>query len=266
MEIKLTTQRLRRIMVGEIEQVKIVLVGCGGTGSFVALHLARLAYHAHEQRQLPVSLTFIDPDIVEHKNIGRQNFSPVEIGAAKAWTLMRRYNAAFGLQIKAIVDGVENYTQMYRNNGKDLCIVVGCVDNAAARRSIASRAPAYQFWWLDCGNAEHAGQVLLGNRYDLEKPELTLDFCSGLPLPSIQHPELLVDDPVEKMAESCAELTLRDAQSLMVNQAVATFASQYLYRLILSQDLDIYATYFDLVSGSARSLPILTEEQEENRD
>jgi hypothetical protein len=28
---------------------QIVLVGCGGTGSFLALHLARLAYHARQQ-------------------------------------------------------------------------------------------------------------------------------------------------------------------------------------------------------------------------
>ena len=33
-----------RLEVGEFNQVKIILIGCGGTGSFAALHLARLAW------------------------------------------------------------------------------------------------------------------------------------------------------------------------------------------------------------------------------
>ena len=73
-----------------------------------------------------------------------------------------------------------------------------------------------------------------------------------------QHPELLDPEPVRASAASCAELTLADVQGLMVNQAVAGYAAQYVYRLLLSRDLDIYATYFDLVAGSARSEPIIS--------
>lgn len=61
------------------------------------------------------------------------------------------------------------------------------------------------------------------------------------------------DGPVDL---SCADLALADVQSLMVNQAVAGWAATYLAQLLLSHDLDVYATYFDLVAGSARSLPI----------
>jgi hypothetical protein len=42
----------------------------------------------------------------------------------------------------------------------------------------------------------------------------------------------------------------------MINQAVATYAAQYVYRLVMSHDLDVYATYLDLMAGSARSMGI----------
>lgn len=58
---------------------------------------------------------------------------------------------------------------------------------------------------------------------------------------------------------SCADLALADVQSLMVNQAVAGWAASYIARLLISHDLDVYATYFDLVAGSARSLAITQE-------
>jgi len=246
-------ERRYRIECGEIDQ--IVLVGCGGTGSFLALHLARLAYHVREQHGRDIHLAFVDPDVVEDRNIGRQNFCPAEIGQHKAWTLMQRFNAAFGLDIKAYPERFERDVLNHR-----VRLVIGCVDNAAARRDIhnvAQRSKAQQLWWLDCGNHEHSGQVLLGNRADIVEPEISpMGFCSGLPLPSVQHPELLESEPVSEIGESCADLLLSDVQGLMVNQAVATYAAQYVYRLTLTRDLDVYATYVDLITGGARSLPV----------
>jgi hypothetical protein len=68
---------------------------------------------------------------------------------------------------------------------------------------------------------------------------------------------LLQEGPAYVEAASCAELALADAQGMMVNQAVAGWMATYLSRLLLTRDLDTMATYFDLVSGSARSDPIL---------
>jgi len=243
------------VLVGDPERYEIVLVGCGGTGSFLALHLARLAYHAREQYGREVALTFVDPDRVEAANLGRQNFAPAEVGAYKSWTLATRYGTAFGLRITA---HTERFAGMHLPRGP-FVLLVGAVDNAAARRSLHQTLVQQRrgLWWLDCGNHEHAGQVLLGNRHDLAAPALSpLGFCEGLPLPSVQHPELLEGAAAPSGGASCADLTLRDVQGLMVNQAVATYAAQYVYRLVVTHDLDVYATYVDLQSGSARSLGI----------
>lgn len=245
--------RRYKIEIGDVKLYEIFLIGCGGTGSFLALHLARLAWvmHAHGEQ---VKLYFIDPDIVEEGNIGRQNFCPAEIGMPKAWALMRRYNAAFGLDIQARVDTFKVEMKM-ETSRFSFGLIVGCVDNVAGRQMMHKVAADWMgTWWLDCGNHRDAGQVLIGNKLE-QQPEISpLGFCAGTPLPSVQHPELLEDAPYSPTTtESCTELLAREVQSLMINQVVAGQAASYLYRLLVARDLDMYATYIDLVTGSMRS-------------
>lgn len=244
-----------RVELGETGQVNVMLVGCGGTGSFLALHLARLAWHLRERHGQTLRLAFVDPDLVEAQNVGRQNFCPAEIGAYKAWALMKRYNAAFGLDSVAYT---EPFTADMAGEYNPR-IIAGCVDNAPARQNIATvctRANG-RVWWLDAGNHEFSGQVLLGSEV-LERPQISMmGFCMALPLPSVQHPELLQDaERRMQEGESCAELATREAQSLMINQMMAGWMANYLTRLLVSRDLDVYATYIDLVTGSARSMAI----------
>lgn len=264
--IELDLARRIPINVGRIDHVNVILAGCGGTGSFLALHLARLAWHAREQHAIDVHLTFVDPDRIEAKNIGRQNFVPAEIGLRKAERLAHRYGLAFGLSVRFYNDWLHPNHVDGRHRYRDgrLHVLVGAVDNAAARKDIDSIVAGWggRLWWLDCGNHDLAGQVLLGNA-DVSGPAISpLGFCTRLPLPSIQHPELVEEAPPPLI--SCADAALADVQSLMVNQQVAGWAASYLYRLIISQDLDTYATYFDLRAGSARSEYIFQQSEGPN--
>lgn len=243
------------INVGEIQNVNLTMAGCGGTGSFLALHLARLAWHTQSQHRIRVNLTFVDPDVVEIRNVGRQNFVPAELGKPKAEALATRYSRAFGQQIRFFNDRIRPGHVTNGNRYRDgwLNIIVGAVDNAEARRDLAGIVAGWsdRLWWLDCGNHDNAGQVLLGNA-NQDAPEISpLGFCTKTPRPARQHPEILLPEPAT--AISCAEAVIADAQSLMVNQAVAGWAATYLYRMIVPQNLDTFATYFDLDSGSARS-------------
>lgn len=244
-----------RVEIGEPAQISIVLVGAGGTGSFAALHLARLAW-ATRDKGLTVKLGIIDPDVVEAKNIGRQNFAPAEIGQPKAVTLARRYGYAFGLEIPAIVGRFEPaMLRHWLDAHRTLSVVVGAVDNVAARRDIASLAAQRDLWWLDAGNSEHHGQVLIGNGKRVQID--ATGYATHLPRPSEQEPGLVADVAMQAAPElSCAELLAQEAQSLMVNQMMASWVGVYLTRLILSRDLDVMATHIDLRSGSARSVPV----------
>lgn len=247
------------VQVGTVERLSIFMVGCGGTGSFAALHLGRLVWALRGRVQ--VSLVFVDPDRIEMKNVGRQNFCPAEVGTFKALSLAERVSRAFGIKVwgiterfgKRILD--EFRCSQFDNEG--LTVVVGAVDNGAARRDIARACHGdqrYRTWWVDAGNGLDGGQVLVGNRPD-ERPVLVPGFCAGLPFPSVQEPGLFEDQVVEERL-GCADLLAMGAQSLMINQAMGGWLVNYVYRLVLARDLDVMGTYINLRSGSVRSVPI----------
>lgn len=263
------------IEIGDPQEVTILLVGCGGTGSFAALHLARLAYEARRGNGPRLRLIFVDPDRVEEKNIGRQNFCPAEIGLAKAMTLAGRYNLAFGLEIGVVVGPFEVgmvtdwAAKGHHWDAENMLLVIGCVDTPAARAEIARAVDQAnhkhvqrRIWWLDAGNSEHAGQVLIGNSLMAEPIiDPLLGRCVGLPWPSLQEPGLIVNSQLSMVngqveGLSCAELMALNAQSLMINQAMAGWIGVYVYRL-LAHDLDIYQTWLDLRGGNVRSVPIV---------
>ena len=71
--LPLTLERQYTVLLPPTPVIRILLVGVGGTGSWLALSLGRLAYHAR-QKGISFHLTFVDPDRIEIKNFGRQNY------------------------------------------------------------------------------------------------------------------------------------------------------------------------------------------------
>jgi hypothetical protein len=59
--------------------VKIVMLGAGGTGGHIAPHLYRLLYSLDR----PVRFIIADGDLVEQKNLVRQNFIQADLGENK---------------------------------------------------------------------------------------------------------------------------------------------------------------------------------------
>ena len=64
--------------------VKIVMLGAGGTGGHIAPHLYRLLYSLER----PVRFIICDGDVVEGKNLVRQNFTKADLGENKAKCLL----------------------------------------------------------------------------------------------------------------------------------------------------------------------------------
>lgn len=254
-------QKIYRLEIGVLEKACIFLVGCGGTGSYAALHLAQLAHVAG----MEIRLIFIDPDRVEARNVARQNFAPCEVGEFKAMTLARRYSAAFGLSIVAIPEKFSSgiLTEfMLRSDFVNL--VIGCVDNTAARRDIHLalvremkdiRKIASRLFWLDAGNYHTHGQIYLGDRLDPEPLLSPLGFAFGLPLPGVQNSELISPDQGIEMEQplSCADLVAMEVQSRTINKMMAAWIDVYCERLLVSHDLNMMATEIDQRSGMSHS-------------
>lgn len=253
-------------------EIDLILVGCGGNGSWLAPTIARVGRLLTETKQKKVQIYFIDPDHVEAKNVYRQNFSDAEIGLHKAVTLAHRFSTAFGVNITAIPEGFRSglVTSGYTSS-QHTSVLIGCVDGPEGRKQIAEQARANLMSrsgpatvWLDSGNRKTSGQVLLGGGSGGTKSFPIDGICGRLPLPSTQHPEL-VDDAYDSLPDlsgtegplSCADLALQGSQGLSVNQMVAAIAGHYLLTLLVTGGLKFYQTYFDLVAGSMSSTYIL---------
>ena len=251
----------RRLLLPDEKNIFLCLVGCGGTGSWLAPAVVRVGKVLRERFEKKVRIRFYDPDQVEEKNIFRQNFCAAEIGANKAESLAERYGLAWGVEIEAVAGKLDPSPCAE----EELNIIIGCVDNWQGRRSIFFKSGSKSTWWLDSGNSKSSGQILLGSCKAAKiKNSFKFDgICTWLPAPAVQHPELIEEPELEEVAEdenlSCAEMALRDSQGLAINQRMAAEAADYLVRMLITKDLHKYATYIDLESGTTRS-KYITEE------
>jgi hypothetical protein len=139
-------------------------------------------------------------------------------------------------------------------------ILVGAVDNAVARKSLAGAIGDQQPWlmWLDCGNHEDAGQVSLGTHTDYSfflSRAIKAGLCTSLPAPSLIDPEIVTATPPRRRTD-CAAAMEDNLQGLMVNTQVAAIAAVYLERLMVRRQLQTFRTSFSQTGLSMRSTPI----------
>ena len=274
MTIDTSFARAALVLPKEYSKLNFYVVGAGGTGSFAALNVARLCFELRE-RGKAVELTIIDPDRVEANNIPRSNFCAAEIGRFKAQTLAERISTAWGLETGYACEqfDYEKHIKPHANGHKQTIILVGCVDNHQARRelhrALKSSEPYYSneapnAWWVDGGNGKFSGQVLIGSTTKIEDAGdyfTTASICRKLPAPSVFHPELLEPESASprprnsaERAASCPELVRLGEQSLNINSRVAVEIGEMLTALLLTNSLRRFASYFDLESGTSRSL------------
>ncbi len=258
------------VILPAYQSVQIIVAGCGGIGAYVVQHVGRLMRVLYEDHR-GVNLTLADPDKVEEKNLGRQLFCDAEVGEAKSVALARRYGQAWGLNTIAFIG---EYSEKLIYGQADLVVLVGCVDNPAARAALhetlannperlGPNAPPH-IWWLDCGNAKDTGRVLLGSAYGPDQCHGAFfepRKCVALPSPALQYPSLLIPGREEVPGElSCAEMQLANLQSLNINAAIAVQAADFLTRLLVTNDLKRYQCAVNLASGSVKSFYCTPEE------
>lgn len=228
--------------------VFITLCGCGGTGSHLASGLATLALALRESGH-PTLLRLIDPDTVEEKNVGRQLFTPHDLGKAKVDVLADRLYLAYGVVPDRYARWISKFDTFTQPDS--LNIVIGAVDNAPARALIAKaveRAKG-QLWHLDAGNENHSGQIALGNSVDRKRYTPALGMVDSLPAPHVVYPDL-IKAPKKAPRRSCADAT--PEQSLMVNRMAAAWALSMLNDFLLGS-LRYFALDFDLAFGGTRA-------------
>lgn len=257
----------------QLETIHLVQVGAGGTGSWTAPNVCRLAAVLQSELNRKVRVYLIDPDVVESGNVPRSNFTYAEVGQPKALTLARRYSQAWGIKITAINKRFRRNMLWLDEIGEPhLTILIGCVDNYKARREMhralrearAGDGEITNCWYLDAGNDLNTGQVLLGNSFSPEQLSNAFPcrtMCQALPSPALQFPDLVKPTvaAAPRSELSCRQLMLLNEQSLVVNQRVASEIGDFLMRLLLTNDLQRFATFFNLHAGTTTSSYVTPE-------
>ena len=219
-------------------RVNVVVVGCGGTGAFVVEGLCRLLPAA-------IPLVLVDPDRVEERNLKRQNFFREELGQLKSEALAVRLSRKFERPVAYSTMPV-SFASVPQGS-----LLIGCVDTGPARKDIAkkfsSNPASSPAWWIDSGNGENFGQILVGNTGDviIDRYGKDYDVFAHWPLPTIQLPEILLQQPVQR---NCADIS---DQGPTINQSMASLVIETARRLLIGT-CPWVQLYLDMEMGTLR--------------
>lgn len=228
----------------------VYVIGAGGTGSQVVTALARIDCSLRTLGHKGLHVTVFDDDIVTPANLGRQLFTPMEIGCNKADVLVTRVNRFFGL-------GWDSKPCRYPSKGADdtANIIISCVDNAKARIKIGKNLRTYHniegddekdfFYWIDFGNTADTGQVVLGTIKELEQPKSKESKPVGK-LPCIDELFDLSLVNEKDSGPSCSLAEALEKQDLFINSTLANLGCNLLWNLITSGGIEFNGLFLNL--------------------
>jgi PRTRC genetic system ThiF family protein len=217
-----------KLQSNNVNGLQILVVGVGGTGSHLLPLLAKYNYHLRSKGTDGFNVIAMDNDIIESKNIGRQNFSPFQVGLPKAQTVIESVNRYYGFNWTAIN---ERATPLTNTNSH---IVITCVDNFESRNMIHARfKDAYDSYWIDAGNGFDFGQIIIGyNSRDKKIPSLpsVIDEFPDMK----RHADLSIGN-------GCND----EKQGLFVNTGMAYYLAYCVKRMIDDMYLDFRGIYLN---------------------
>jgi len=231
-------------------RVRVLVVGCGGTGSAIAtglpyLHQAMIA-SGHPGG---LQVTLMDGDTISPTNCVRQPFARCELGLHKAVVLVNRLNIFWGVSWEAVPTSLSEHQRIEETD-----IVIGCVDTRAARAAIqaATTSDSQVDYALDLGNTADGGQFILGEPLnEVNRRSRTRLRTVAELYPAIVDPQL--DDDGEP---SCSALDSLSKQEPFINQTLAQHALALLARLFRYGTISYHGGFMSLVSGTCAPLRI----------
>jgi PRTRC genetic system ThiF family protein len=218
--------------------VTVQVIGAGGNGSQVLSQLARIDQALKKLGHTGLHVTCFDDDIVTDANLGRQLFSPADLGMNKAVVLVTRLNMFFGTSWKA---EPRKFDKKVPAKDRKANITITCVDSVKSRLTIVpllepkkgliqrSLQPFEQgYYWMDLGNSQSAGQFVIGTCQKIKQPKRSETFRPVAELrnifdkfPSFRTQKTKATGPSCSLAEALKKQDLF-INSFLVQTAMAT--------------------------------------------
>ncbi len=235
--------------------VTVILIGGGGTGSQVLTCLARLDVTLRALGHPGLFVKLYDPDTVSETNIGRQLFSESEIGINKAQCLISRVNNFFGNDW--VAKPCCYPLQIGETGSGDMAnLFITCTDNPKSRLNLwkllkqVRKIPLYDrerpLYWMDFGNGQTFGQVLLGTiSRKIEQPH-SEKYEPVSRLLVITEYTNYARVKVEDSGPSCSLAEALEKQDLFINSILAQAGSNILWKMFRNGMIEHRGAYLNL--------------------
>lgn len=237
--------------------ITVHLIGAGGTGSQVLEALARMDAALTRLGHPGLHITVFDADEVSESNIGRQLFSPTDVGLNKAICLVTRINRFFGLDWEAV-------PEMYSDDARSANITISCVDNVKSRlfihthlKQITHVADVYEkpLYWLDFGNTQKTGQVILGTVTEIKQPRKA-EFETQGKLPTLCDMFDLTQVNEQDSGPSCSVAEALRKQDLFINSTLAQLGCALLWKLFREVKIEYHGVFLNLTTLNTNPIAV----------
>ena len=228
-------------LINPTNPILVNLIGAGGTGSKVLTALMEMNHSLIELGHTGLRIRLWDDDVITQANLGRQRFAECEIGLYKSVALINRANRFSGTNWKAEIVKFEKDCLDKLPENALANIYISCVDSVKARFEIAdilkilnngkaySNRPRY---WLDFGNSQHTGQVVLSTIGTIQQPNSEkYETVASLTLVTDEFGELLKKSEAQDDTPSCSLAEALEKQDLFINSSLAQMGCSLLWNL-----------------------------------
>ena len=241
-EVKTKVHFTDNALINPTNPITVNLIGAGGTGSQVLTALARMNHALSELNHAGLSVRLWDDDVISEANLGRQLFAESELGLHKSVALINRTNRFFGTNWKAETQKFEKDDLERLQSNMQSNIYISCVDSVKSRFYIAEILNELKMdksyyrnqckYWMDFGNSQFTGQVLLSTIGNIKQPNSeNYETVENLPFITEEFGELLKISETEDDTPSCSLAEALEKQDLFINSVLAQMGSSLLWSL-----------------------------------
>ena len=228
-------------LISPTNPIEVNLIGAGGTGSKVLTALMEMSYSLTELGHAGLQVRLWDDDIIMEANLGRQRFAPSETGLYKSVALINRVNCFMGTNWKAENQKFERNNFGALPESAKATIYLTCVDNVQTRFEIAEMLKAMSKgrmnrdeprYWLDFGNSQQTGQVILSTIGEIQQPQSEkYETVASLPMVTDEFGELLKQSEQLDDTPSCSLAEALEKQDLYINSTLAQMGCSLLWTM-----------------------------------
>lgn len=239
--------------------VTVQVIGAGGSGSQVLTQLARIDQALKKLGHTGLHITCFDDDLVTDANLGRQLFSPADLGLNKSVVLITRLNQFFGTSWKA---EARKFSSSVPKRERSANITISCVDSVNARKTILKLLYPKQgmvkrsydiepyeesYYWMDLGNGQHSGQFVIGSCQDIKQPKGNKEVKPIRKISNIfeKFPEFL-DQKSKNAGPSCSLADALTRQDLFINSMLVQTAMATLWKMFREGKINHHGAFINL--------------------